>query len=184
MDGRLGMSGLVIRLLGGLEVIDDGRSVTGFDSAASRALLVRLAAVPGDPLNRDALAELLWPERPPGGGLANLRHALSNVRQAIGDQHRDRPIIVATPDAVAVDPSADVVVDVAELRRHAAAASTAGSVAAWEHAVRLRRGPFLDGFERSFSPEWDRWVETTRADVDELVTSALRRLTDLRHVRS
>ena len=79
------MAHLSISLLGSFQVTRDGKPVTGFESAKERALLAFLAAESGRPHPREVLAELLWPERPPGVALANLRHVLANLRKAIAD---------------------------------------------------------------------------------------------------
>ena len=69
------MTRLSVALLGSFQVTLDGTPVTHFESARVRALLALLAAEAERPHTREAIAELLWPERPPGAALADLRHA-------------------------------------------------------------------------------------------------------------
>ncbi len=174
------MARLEVRLFGGFEVSLEGHTVTGFESATDRALFARLAAEPGQFLSRPALGELLWPERPEGRALGNLRHSLAALRRAIGDGEADHPVIVTSPAGVAFDPGADATVDLAEFRRLAATApSSAGAVAAWETALAMRRGPFLEGFEAKLSAEWETWLITMRTTVDEQAAAALGRLAEL-----
>ncbi len=47
---------------------------------------------------------------------------------------------------------------------------------ALEEAVTLYRGPFLDGFFLSEAPEFERWMETERADLAQGCKSALESL--------
>ena len=174
------MARLDVRLLGVFDVLLGGRTVTGFESTTDRALLARLAAVPGTTLPRPALGELLWPGRPEGRALGNLRHSLAGLRRAIGDGESDHPVLVSSPAGIAFDPEADATVDVVEFRRLAATdPSAAGAVAAWEAAAALRSGPLLDGFEAKLSAEWETWLIAMRATVDAEAAAALGRLAEL-----
>ena len=58
------MTQLAIRLLGPFEVALDGEPVTQFETLKTRALLAYLAAEARSPHRREALAEMLWPDRP------------------------------------------------------------------------------------------------------------------------
>ncbi len=175
------MPGTWVHLLGDFDVVVDGRPVTEFESATTQALLARLAYDPGQRLARHGLAEMLWPDRPPGRALANLRHSLAVLRRALGESRRDRPVIVADRETVGIDSGADLVIDVAEFRRLAdTPASQPGAVAAWQQATRLRRGPFLSGLDLALSEEWDTWLLTARTTIDQMAASVLERLTDLR----
>lgn len=92
-----------MRLLGGFDVVVEGRSITDFESGSARALLARVAAEAGRPLPRSMLAELLWPDRPAGAAAGNLRHCLAAVRHVIGDVDSERPILVASRTDIALD---------------------------------------------------------------------------------
>lgn len=170
-----------VRLLGRLEVVIDDGEVTEFESATTQALLARIAAQPGQALPRRALAELLWPDRPEGKALGNLRHSLSVLRRAVGDHQTDQPLIEVSRTTVGLINSHDVDVDVADFERLASTpGSEPGAVEAWEAAVALPRGPFLDGFDSRISEEWDTWVLTERAALRAQLAATLRRLTELR----
>ena len=64
----------------------NGRSTPTFLSDKVRALLIYLAVEQGRPFRREALAGLLWPNMPEAKARANLRRALSNLRQVIADE--------------------------------------------------------------------------------------------------
>ena len=129
------MARLEIRLLGGFDVCLLGRPVVEFESDTVRALLARVAAEPGRTITRASLAELLWPGRAQGAALGNLRHALTVLRRAIGDEATDRPFLTVTPTHLTADGGADVWIDVVELERVATGrGSERRSVADWEHA--------------------------------------------------
>ena len=85
------MPHLQLTLLGAFQATLDGQPVVGFESNKVRALLAYLAVEADRPHPRATLACLLWPERSDCDALANLRYALSNLRQAIGDRAPTRP---------------------------------------------------------------------------------------------
>jgi DNA-binding SARP family transcriptional activator len=171
-----------IRLLGRFEVRVGGRLVDAFESDSVREVVARVVADPAcRPVPRVELAELLWPDRPQGAALGNLRHALAVLRGAIGDRDADRPVILVTPGDLRLDRAADVLVDTHELARVAAVpASSPGAVDSWAAAVSLRRGPFLDGLEPGAGPEWEEWLVRMRAWFDTQVLEPLRALALLR----
>ncbi len=98
------MTRLSIHLLGQLRVLADGEVVTGFESNKVRALLVYLAVEADRPHHREMLAELLWPERPEGAALNNLRGALSNLRKAIHEHAAPTPFILASRQTIQFNP--------------------------------------------------------------------------------
>lgn len=175
------MARLDIRLLGGFDVRVDGDLVQDFESDTVRALLARVALDPGRPIARSSLAELLWPDRPGGAALGNLRHALTVLRRCIGDQATGRPFLLVTPTMITGDRGADVWVDAAELARIAAAiGSGRSSVADCEHAAGLYSGPLLDGLEIDAGEAWDTWISTSRSETDRCAAKIFQRLAELR----
>ena len=72
------MTGLSLALLDPLQVMRDGAPVTAFESDKVRALLAYLAVEAERPHRRDALAGLLWPDRPERTAHLNLNQALAN----------------------------------------------------------------------------------------------------------
>ncbi|MFZ4663776.1 MAG: AfsR/SARP family transcriptional regulator, partial [Caldilineaceae bacterium] len=74
---------LQLKLFGSPQISYQGQPLNGFVSAKVRALLLYLAAT-DRPQSRDHLAHLLW-EDTPASMKVNLRKALSNLRQLIGN---------------------------------------------------------------------------------------------------
>jgi DNA-binding SARP family transcriptional activator len=171
---------LHIRLLGGFEVDLDGQRVTQWESDSVRALLARLVVEPGRPVRRAVLAELLWPERPQGAALANLRHALTVLRRAVGDDAAEHPLIRSTALEVVADPGADVEIDVVELLRHAHHRLTEPEAeSAWRIVAELDRGEFLAGIDVRAGADWDDWLLATRARILHATLLALRQLAEV-----
>ena len=81
------MAHLALALLGPFEATLDGQTpIQGLNSDRLRALLAYLAVERGREHPREELASLLWPERPDREAVSALRHALSNLRGALGDR--------------------------------------------------------------------------------------------------
>src|SRR6478672_7079893 len=90
---------LSIRTLGGLTVyIGDASQPVRFVTRSVEALLVYLACQ-GRPLGRDALAELLWPERTQAQARANLSVAIHRLRRQLA------PYLLVTRQSVALNPA-------------------------------------------------------------------------------
>ena len=96
------MARLSISLLGPFQVRLDDQEVTGFDSDKARALLAYLALESDHPHRREALAGLLWPERPERDARHSLSQVLFNLRSVLGDLSApsDRLILTVTRHAV------------------------------------------------------------------------------------
>jgi DNA-binding SARP family transcriptional activator len=73
------MDRIEISLLGPVQVALSGRPVTDFRAESVRALLAYLAMHPEVPCRREALAALLWPDRPDAAAFRNLRVALNRT---------------------------------------------------------------------------------------------------------
>ncbi len=167
------MARLRIRLSGPFEVTLDGQPVTEFESNSARALLAHLASEPGRPRVRATVAEMLWPERPQGAALANLRHALSSVRRALGGPDAGETFLVADRTTVALA-SDDVWVDLVALEELASApANQPGAVEAWEQAAALWRGSLLEDVAVHAGAEWDEWLAVTDERARRLACGAL-----------
>ena len=157
-----------LRLLGPFALERDDGPLTGFRSDKVRALLAYLAAQPGRFWSRSALADLLWPDRPEAVARANLRNALSNLRQVLDDGNGTPPYLEATPVGVRVNPAADHWIDMAAVRDllHAVPggpddADDPRTVAQLEQALDLIRGDFLEGFALDAGSFAD-WAATVR----------------------
>ena len=173
------MPRLQIRLLGTFDAVLDGEPVTGFESDSERALLAYLASEPGRPFSRAMLAELLWPERPEGAAVSNLRHVLTVIRRVFGTSAEDSQFLVSDRNTVAIEASSEVFIDLVELERLATTpAEQQGAAEAWEWATDLWRGPFLENVRVRAGAEWEEWVVVTGERAHRHLALALRRLAD------
>ena len=156
-------SSLSVRLLGPFQVTLDERPVTGFRSDKVRALLAYLVAEADRPHRREALAGLLWPEWPERTARTNLRRALADLRQVIGDHDATPPFLLITRQTVHFNSDSDAWIDVTAFAAlHEAPGQTIRQL---EEAVALYRGDFLEGFSiagRGRAPSPGRVLRGTR----------------------
>ncbi len=172
------MAHLAIRLLGPFEVTLDGEPVTQFETLKTRALLAYLVAEAGSRHRREALAEMLWPDRPEGAARANLRHTLRSLRLAIGDYQAEPPFLITTREAISLNPDGDAWVDARTF-----ASSLAGlermevpDPQALEQALGLYRGAFLEDLSLPDSALFEEWRILEREQVQRQVLDLLSRL--------
>ena len=166
-----------IRLLGGFLVVH-GESRPHFESQKVRALLAYLACHREVELSRDHLAELLWPEADPESARRNLRQALYNLRQCLGDGDPGR-IDGSGSRAVRLHLVEGDLLDVeAFLEGWRAGMPSGGEVVAAElvRAAELYRGDFLIGFTVRDSPAFDDWVVTEQERLRDAAVQMLRAL--------
>lgn len=131
----------------------------------ARAILYRLACA-GKPLEREKLADLLWPEKEPSTARRNLVRLLSLLRAELPE----RELLGSDNTAVWLNPgqtSCDV--------REFLLLSKNNDLADWQSAVAIYRGPFLSGFTLdSFS--FDEWQQAKEYDLERLYLELLARL--------
>lgn len=155
---------LVVRLLGGAAIEEEGRPLGG--RAAHRhalGLVAHLAASPGHAASRDKLTALLWPEADPAGVRHRLNVALYGLRQTLG-----KDAIVSAGDDLRLDPGA-VSVDAVAFEEALGRGDEATAVA-------LYRGPFLDGFHLPDALEFDEWASVERERLSRAHARALESL--------
>ena len=90
------MANLAFCVLGPMQITCDGAAVTGLESTKAQALLVYLAVEGSHPHRRATLAALLWPGESEAVSQHNLRQALANLRQALGDRTAAPPFLLIT----------------------------------------------------------------------------------------
>jgi DNA-binding SARP family transcriptional activator/predicted ATPase len=166
------MALLEIRLLGPFQASLSGEPITGFESQKVRALLAYLAAEADRPRRRETLAGLLWPVFSDRRAHDNLRSALKNLRQTLGDRTAEHPLLLVTRDTIQFNLAGSCWLDVAVL----GAAARADDTDALEEAAAVCRGDFLEGFSCN-SAEFEEWVLCRREQFRRQVLDVLRRLT-------
>ncbi len=182
-EGRrdLEQAQLEIYLLGPPKVMYAGRALA-IPRRQTRALLYRLAARL-EPVPREQLCFLFWPDIPESNARRFLTHLLTHLRRVLPFSEALRD----TGDQIGLDPER-VWSDTATFeklcgslgRADATASSPGGRVAevvrrgqGLEQAVALYRGPFLSGFSLPKSPEFETWAAEEQRVYERVYLRAL-----------
>lgn len=159
---------LEIKTFGGLRIQCNGIPAPKFDSRKVVALLLYLAYTQHEH-SREVLAEMLWEERTQSQSLANLRVAISSLRQTVG------PYVLITHDTLIMNPESKWWLDTAELVDQLGYAKTltvVSEVAQIERTLQLYQGDFLAGFYVD-SHRFEEWVLLERERFRLLVIEAI-----------
>jgi len=181
------MARLAISLLGTLEVRLDGQAVTALAYDKVWALLVYLAVEADRPHRRDALLGLLWPDQPDHAARTNLRQALTQLRQAIGDHTAQPPFLLIARETIQFNRESDHDLDVttfeavlgacdAHPHRHPETCTTC--VRRRAEAASLYRGGFLAEFFLDSATAFEEWALLKREDLHHRALHAFARLAD------
>ena len=169
------------RILGPLEVVDDGRAVELAGSKV-RALLVLLLLHANETLTSDRLIDELWGERPPAAAAKTLQMHISRLRKALAGENGSGAGLIVTRErgySLTIHPEQ---LDawrferlVAEGRDKLSAGRAEAAVTALEHALDLWRGsPMADlAYEPFAQPEIARLEDLRAAAVERLVEAKL-----------
>jgi DNA-binding SARP family transcriptional activator len=160
---------LRIHLLGAMEIAWAEQTIA-LPRRQTRALLARLAATL-EPITRDQLCFLFWPDEADTVARRNLTKVLTHLRRALPQ-----------PEMLIVS-SGDVRFDRQRVWSDAAAfveqCSLPSTRASLQQTVTLYRGAFLDGFALDDSPEFESWAGQQRHFFEQHYLQALARLIDL-----
>lgn len=159
------------RILGPLEVVDEGRPLT-VDRRLSRALLAYLLLHPNEPVSSDRLVDQLWGDEPPKTAVASLQNYVSRLRRTIG---HDRLRLEPGGYVLRVDPER---FDLARFDRLVAEAQTAPAKERAEllrAAISLWRGEPLEdlAFEEFAQAEIAHLTERLLAVVENRIDADL-----------
>jgi DNA-binding SARP family transcriptional activator/Tfp pilus assembly protein PilF len=132
-----------------------------------QALLAYLTLTDGNPVKREVIRELLWPDRGEDQARHSLRQALFVLRR---DGFGGRDVVQSRDNAISFYPGS-ATCDLHELREMIQPASGAS----WQAIVALYSGPLLNGFP-PISSEFDDFVSGQRRMLETNVLAALDRI--------
>ena len=130
---------LQLKLLGTFEVRDGGSDLLTFPTSKAKALFAYLALEQDQPHTREKLSNLLWGETREDRARANLRQALTRVRQALPASLSD--CVMAHNGTIQLDSSA-IQTDALDFER----CTDDRTIESLERAAALYRGDLLEGF--------------------------------------
>jgi DNA-binding SARP family transcriptional activator/TolB-like protein len=143
---------VVVRCLGRFRLEDACGNQLQIRTRKARALLAALA-LPGRPMSRDALADLLWSERGPAQARSSLRQRIFELQHVLGDEAQ---ILVAGRDELSV--RRDHLVTDIDLIRGAAADADWARLLALLESSEAGLLTDLDGLDQEF----DSWLRMER----------------------
>lgn len=171
------MGRLEIKTLGPLQATLDGKEVTGFDSDKVRALLIYLAVEGDQPQRREKLAGLLWPDWPERSARTNLRSALANLRQVIGDREADPSFLCISRQTIQFNQGSDYTLDTLEFNDLIEV--DVGRLKSLYKAVGVYKGDFLEGFSIPDSVVFEEWILINRQAFQMKLSGTLARLAEI-----
>lgn len=163
------VASLQIYLLGPPEGAWAGR-LLAIPRRQARAMLYHLATHL-QPVPRETLCFLFWPDQPESTARRNLSHLLTHLRRAMPTPE----VLLVTEDQVGLDPR-ETWADTVAFEQLCAA----GGVQVLQRAVALYRGPFLAGFSLPESAEFEAWVAREQRAFEQLYLKVLGVLLDER----
>lgn len=156
-------------LLGGFQLVIDGRQITAWRAGRSRSLVQYLLVHRNRPVRTERLREVIWPHLPPTAGTTSVKSAIYGARQALG------AAASASGGSVTIDFTGDGYVlrtdgfstDVDTLRAAVAAGAASersgdlGAAAAhYRNAVAVYGGAFLPGEDTLWALEQREQLRT------------------------
>jgi DNA-binding SARP family transcriptional activator len=141
---------LKVHLFGVPQITSDDQEIQ-VSRRKSRALVYYLAASE-QPVLRQQLLALFWPDLPRASALQTLRTSLHGLRRVLGDD------LLAQGDQVSLAETAWVDARLFEPRL----AAETPDVAALEQALALYRGDFLEGFSLPDAQAFEDWLTVAR----------------------
>lgn len=181
------MARLSLALLGPLDIRLDGQAVTALAYDKVWALLAYLAIEADRPHRRDALVGLLWPDQLDQAARANLRQALTQLRQAIGDHTAQPPFLLIARETIQFNCASDHDLDVTAFEalladcdthphRHPDACTACARRR--REAATLYRGSFLEEFFLDGAAAFDVWALLKREALHHRALGMLALLAD------
>lgn len=162
---------LEIHLLGAPRVCWN-RALISIPRRQARALLYRLAAEM-EPISREHLCWLFWPDSGQSEAHRNLSHLLTHLRHFLPQEE----MLVCTDDAILLAPRS-VWSDSARFLGLIGKRQALLSIAEAEEAVTIYHGPFLDSFALDSSSEYENWILIQRALLERYYLAALSMLAE------
>ncbi|MBX3001624.1 MAG: hypothetical protein KF893_24085 [Caldilineaceae bacterium] len=166
------MARLHLTLFGSFHASLDSQPITAFESAKERGILAYLVVASDRVHTREAIAEIFWPERPPGVGLANLRHTLAHLRTVIDDPTADPSFLFITSQTIQFNRASDAYIDYTRFETLLQKSATPDP-ATCQEAIALYGGRLLDGLNLDDCPEFEAWLVVMRERVERLAGRAL-----------
>lgn len=176
---------LTLSLLGETVVRLNGTPIENLSAEKALALLFYLAVESDRAHRREFLAEMLWPEKPPGFSRNNLKQALSLLKKSLSNQNPGDDYIISSKRDLQFNAGSSHWVDALDLEgkvhkvrshQHDQLNTCETCIGSLQEAVQLYRDEFLEDFYLPDSPEFNEWTLSKREYYRRLAADALNKL--------
>lgn len=173
---------LSLSAFGPLRILWNDQPVTGLGSGKLAALLLYLAAQPGQH-RRDTLADLFWPDLSAESARLNLRQTVFQLRSVLTEA-TGRDFLVSGRDLLGIDPDSPHRLSVADLVSPLPVCagprteSCAACLSSQEARADACRGPFLADLSLPGCPGFEEWQQCQRESYHLHLLNLLARLSD------
>lgn len=164
------MPALRLTLLGACQAAWHGEPLS-LPRRQMRALLYRLAAQI-EPVSREHLAFLFWPDEPDAAARRHLTRLISSLRAALPSTEA----LIVEGDAVSLNPAWAESDSHAFIQGCAAFEAADSNLAAATRALSLYRGSFMAGFSLPNAAEYDAWQSQTARELTARYLRVLEKL--------
>lgn len=149
-----GLMRLEVRCLGRFDVRSGGQRIERWQSAKAKSLFQYLMSRPREPIIKDILMDIIWPECDPQAASNNLKVAVHGLRHAISRLFRENegfPHVLFLQGSYLTNPEIQLWVDVEEFEKHwllgrrfEKEGKAAEATREFEMAEALYRGDYLE----------------------------------------
>ena len=167
---------LRILIMGSPEILA-GNTPLNLNHLKAQAVLYYLAAS-GEAFTREHVATLLWSEAGSSEALHSLRSSLYHLRQVLRAAGMEG-VLVSEGEVLSLQPGR-FECDLLQFRRLLKQSEETALV----EAVRLYRGPLLEGFSMGEAPAFDQWLQGEEARLSQSCLKALNQLAEWAEGRS
>lgn len=177
-----GLMRLEVRCLGRFDVSSGWQRIERWQSAKAKSVFQYLMSRPREPIVKDVLMDIIWPECDPHAASNNLKVAMHGLRQTISRLFPDQenfPHVLFLQGSYLTNPEIDLWVDVEEFEKHwilgrrlEKEGKVAEAIQEFEIAETLYRGDYLE------DEPYEEWTLLRREALKDIYLIILSKLAD------
>lgn len=164
-----------VNLLGGVEILHDGKHLEDTLSAKSVAILTMLVATYPNKLTRTKLSDTLWAESFESSSY-NLRYNLWNIKKALPIDEDGEELIITNKEYCYINPKYKFECDLYSFRNVEKTTMTEKSTEELENMRNSFKGDFLEDFYIKDAGEYYEWILLNRVHYQKLYLECLKQL--------
>jgi DNA-binding SARP family transcriptional activator len=146
-----GTPSLVVYCLGPFRVYQDNHLITEWESLKAKSIFKYLVAHQGNPIVKDVLMDVFWPDAEPEAARRNLHQAVYSLRKTLKQRRPDFPYVWFEGDCYLLNPDTPLWLDFEQFKQHCrdgqrmeAAGQLADAIEKYGIAESLYQGDFLE----------------------------------------